>query len=54
MTSVGATLKTVGLFVVGSVIADVFLQAGLTPLVAQLLVDVTQLLVDWIRGLLGI
>jgi hypothetical protein len=54
MTSVGTALKTIGLFVAASVIADVIFQAGVTTLLADLLVDVTQLLVDWIRGQLGI
>jgi hypothetical protein len=54
MTSIGTALKTVGLFVIASVTADVLFQTGITPLVADLLVDITELLVDWIRGQLGI
>lgn len=52
MLSIGAALKTVGLFVVASVIADIIAGTGVTRMVADLLVAGGEFLIRLIQAAL--
>ena len=53
MSMIGGALKTVGLFVIASVIADIIAGTGVTRMVADLLVAGGELLIRFVESLLN-